>query len=270
MGISNSYQITKYYDFFRDREIIFTKVNLQSLRIDPRQLYVKCNGSQWPCIINSSSLQNCKIIVGANSGAYKELVKENVSISVRYCFIDQDNNPVSFFVNCNIQDKKKYNNSEELALITLNFSQRPPDELIMRMGEFLETNENFKNRKEDRIVINKESCRKLNLEKEETIAYIEKVPRKCIIKDISFCGAKIMTIGIPKYLINKKIEINFDFLDYGEAISVPGKILNADFFPGRQDISVINVEYDVDLIPMKYKYKINDYITTIKKNALVG
>ncbi|NLC92556.1 MAG: hypothetical protein GX677_03700 [Treponema sp.] len=110
MGISNSYQITKYYDFFRDREIIFTKVNLQSLRIDPRQLYVKCNGSQWPCIINSSSLQNCKIIVGANSGAYKELVKENVSISVRYCFIDQDNNPVSFFVNCNIQDKKKYNN----------------------------------------------------------------------------------------------------------------------------------------------------------------
>ncbi len=270
MSISNSYQTTKYYDFFRDKEIIFTKVNLQSLRIDPRQLYVKCNGSQWPCIINSTSLQNCKIIIGTNSGAYKEMLKKDVSISVRYCFIDQNNAPVYFFVNCTILNKEKYHNTEELALITLNFSQRPPNELIIRIGEFLETNENFRKRTEDRIVINKDTVRKLNLEKEETMAYIEKVPRKCILKDLSFRGAKIMTIGIPKFLINKKIEIEVDFLDYPDKTVISGKIVNADFLEGRKDISVINVVYDEDLIPMRYKYKINEYITNVKKNTLAN
>ena len=75
MGISTSLQISRYYDFFRDKEIVFTKANLQLLKIDPRQIYLKCGGSQWPCIINSSSLQSAKIIIGKNSGAFTQLEK---------------------------------------------------------------------------------------------------------------------------------------------------------------------------------------------------
>ena len=75
MGISTSLQISRYYDFFRDKEIVFTKANLQLLKIDPRQIYLKCGGGQWPCIINSSSLQSAKIIVGKGSGVYTLLQK---------------------------------------------------------------------------------------------------------------------------------------------------------------------------------------------------
>ena len=61
MSVNNSHQVSRYYDFYRDKEIVFTKANLISLRIDPRQVYVKTPDGQWPCIINSVSLMNAKM-----------------------------------------------------------------------------------------------------------------------------------------------------------------------------------------------------------------
>ena len=70
---------------------------------------------------------------------------------------------------CLVDKIQDYTHTNELALITLNFSQRPPDDLILRIGEVLEANENFINRREDRINITKESIRSLGIEKEESI-----------------------------------------------------------------------------------------------------
>ena len=52
MGIVTSQQIQNYYDLFRDTEVTYTKDVLKTLAVDPRQIYIKCNGAQWPCIIN--------------------------------------------------------------------------------------------------------------------------------------------------------------------------------------------------------------------------
>lgn len=269
MGISTNHQITRYYDYFRDKEIVFTKANIQILRMDPRQVYIKCNGGQWPCIINSSSLQMAKIILGKGSGAFSEMVKNpNASVSLRYCFLDQSNNPIHFFVNCNVQGHEPFQNSAELAIITLTFTQRPPDDLISRIGEFIETNENFKNRKEDRIDINVNSLRKLGIEKEESIIFVEDVPRRCIIKDLSFGGAKIMFVGHPKFLIGKGIKLKIDFIDTGDSILIQGKIQHADFLEGRKDISIVHIQFNAESIPMTYKIHINNFITTYQKSML--
>lgn len=271
MGYSTttSHQITHYYDYFRDKEIVFTKANLRSLKIDPRQIYVRCNGGQWPCIINSSSLQMAKIIIGTQSGAYAEMTKDkNITVSLKYCFIDQNNQPIHFFVNCTILDIKNYQNTNELAVVTLEFTQRPPDDLISRIGEFIEASENFINRKEERIVINSNSLRKLGMEKEESIVWIDNVPRRCILKDLSFSGAKIMLVGIPKFLVGKPINLKIDFYDTSESILVSGVIPRAEFLEGRQDISSVHISFNADTVPMTYKMHINSYITTFQKNFL--
>ena len=238
MGISTSLQISRYYDFFRDKEIVFTKANLQLLKIDPRQIYLKCGGGQWPCIINSSSLQSTKIIIGKASGAYTLLEKNpKMPVSLRFCFFSQENAPIYFFVNCLVDKIQDYTHTNELALITLNFSQRPPDDLILRIGEVLEANENFVNRREDRINITKESIRSLGIEKEESIAFIENVPRRCIMKDLSFNGAKILCVGIPKFLINKTIGLRINFVDTNDIVVVYGTIVRSDFMEGRKENS---------------------------------
>ena len=269
MNISTSHQISRYYDYFRDKEIVFTKANLKSLKIDPRQIYIKCNGGQWPCIINSSSLQMAKIIIGTASGAFQEITKKkDNSLSLRYCFLDQNNAPIHFFVNCNIGEVAKYQNTEELALVTLMFTQRPPDDLISRIGEFVEACENFKIRREERIDINSKSIQKLGIDKEESVILVEQVPRRCVLKDLSFGGAKVMLVGIPKFLIEKSVVLKIEFSDTNESLGIQGKITNAEFLEGRKDISLCHIVYDVDQVPMSYKIHINNFITTVQKTML--
>lgn len=269
MSITTSHQISRYYDYYRDKEIVFTKANLKSLRIDPRQIYIKCNGGQWPCIINSSSLQSAKVLIGTSSGIYAALVKNrNVPISIRYCFFDNNNEPIHIFVNCNVLEIKAYQDSSELSMINLEFTSRPPDELVLRIGEFIEVNENFQNRKEERIALNENSLRQLGIPKEESYIFIAGVPRKCIMKDLSFGGARVMLVGIPKFLEGKTIDLRLFFIDSDEKISLQGIVKSADFLPGRKDISIIHIEFIVDEIPMTYKFHINSYITSYQKQMI--
>lgn len=269
MAIVNSNQIAKYYDFFRDKEIVFTKANLKALHIDPRQVYLKCNGGQWPCIINSSTLQMAKIIIGTGSGAYQEMQKnKDATVQLKYCFIDQGNETIHFYVTCSVQSLEPYQNTKELSVVTLDFTQRPPDELIYRIGEFLEASENFYNRKEDRIDINKNTLRKLGIEKEESVVWIDNVPRRCILKDLSFSGAKVMLVGVPKFLVGKPINLKIDFIDTNESIIVQGIIPRAEFLEGRKDISSVHIAFNNDVVPMTYKLHINSFITTFQKSVL--
>lgn len=269
MSVTTSHHISRYYDYFRDKEIVFTKANLKSLRMDPRQIYLKCNGGQWPCIINSSSLQQAKVIIGTSSGAYAAISKnKNSPVSLRYCFFDNNNEPIQFFVTCGVLEIKSYQGSSDLAIVTLTFSQRPPDDLILKIGEFIEVNQNFQNRKEERIGINKNSLRELGIPKEESYVFVSGVPRKCILKDISFGGARIMLVGIPKFLEDKAIDLRLFFADTNEKIALKGTVKNADFFPGRKDISIVHIEFDIDEIPMTYKFHINSYITSYQKQMI--
>ena len=269
MGISNNNQNSRYYDFFREQEIIFTKSNIQILHLDLREVYIKFNGGQWPCIINSTSLQSAKIIIGTASGAYKEMVNNpKVSLSLRYSFIEPNESKVQFFVACAVDKIIPLPNTEELVIVSLLFTQRPPDDLISRIGEFIETNENFKNRKEDRIEINQNSIRKLGIEREESIVFVEGIPRQCILKDLSFGGAKIMFVGIPKFLIDKPVDLKITFSETNDTVGIKGVIKDAEFLEGRKDIASVHIKFDEDKVPLLYKRRINNYITTCQKNML--
>lgn len=269
MGIENSNKISRYYDYYRDKEVVFTKANLNFLRMDPRQIYIKCNGGQWPCIINSTSLQMAKVIVGTSSGAYTEInKKKEIPVSLRFCFLEEDNSPIYFFVTCSVGEIKQYQGSTELAVVTLNFTQRPPDDLIVRVGEFVEVNENFNIRKEERIGINKNSMRELGILKEESVIFIENVPRRCILKDVSFGGTRVMLLGIPKFLQDRRVQLRVLFSDTNEQVALNGTVVNAVFMEGRKDISIVNIQFNAPEIPMSYKFHINRYITSYQKKII--
>ena len=108
----------------------------------------------------------------------------------------------------------------------------------------------------------------MNIPKEESYIFIAGVPRKCILKDLSFGGAKAMLVGIPKFLENKAIDLRLFFIDTNEKISLQGVIKNSDFLPGRKDISIVHIEFNPDEIPMTYKFHINSYITSYQKQLI--
>ncbi|MBQ9495117.1 MAG: PilZ domain-containing protein [Treponema sp.] len=269
MAIATNQQITNYYDFYRDKEVIFSREILRTLRVDPRQIYIKCGGAQWPCIINSTSFLMAKIILGTKGGAFVQITQENPPpINLRFCFVEQGNQRLSFFILGKVAEVVPYMNSKELAIITLAYTQRPPDDFILKLGMLIEANVNFVQRREDRIIINAESKHKLAIEKEEAAIFVQNVPRKCILRDLSFSGAKVVLLGLPKFVIGKKIVLRLQFMDPYELIDVKGTVLAADFVEGRKDIVLANIKFDEGSVPIAYKIHINNYITMSKKKLL--
>ncbi len=268
MGIVTSQQLTRYYELYRDTEVIFSKEVIKTLHMDPRQVYVKCTDSQWPCIINSTSFLGAKIIIGSKGGAYARLSKEKGTVNLRFCFSQGEKQPISFFVSARVQEIVPYMESSDLAIVNLAYIQRPPDDLIELIGRLLEANTNALRRRDERIAITEDSLRKLSLAKADAIVFIDNVPRHCIVRDISFSGAKILLLGVAQFLNDKNAVLRLEFYDPHEMISLPASIVKTDIVQGRKDIIIVCIQYDAANIPITYKLHINNYLTGMRKSQL--
>ena len=266
-----SQQLTKYYDQYRTTEVVFTKDIIRTLAMDPRQLYIKCSEGQWPCIINSASFSGARIIIGTKGGAYQQMVKKDPPVmSLRFCFYQQDGQTLSFFISCKVTKLMPYMNSNDLAIVSLDYTQRPPDDLIEMLGNLLDANINAVKRKDERIPINQDSRRKLGIPKDECIITVQGVPRHCILRDISFGGAKVVILGIAQFLKGKEVQMSLEFEDPHEGIQLKGTIVDITAVEGRKDIVAASIQFAEQTVSLSYKIHINNYLTTARKNDLVS
>ena len=269
MAIVTSQQLTHYYDYYRTTEIIFTKDIIKVLALDPRQIFVKCAGAQWPCILNSTSFQGARIIVGTKGEAFKQLAQKDAStVNLRYYFRKPDGQELSFYVAGKVGAISSYMNSTDLAIISIQYTQRPPDAFIEMLGHLIDANENAIRRKEERILLNAETCRRLRMKHEESVIQIEGVPRRCIIRDLSFGGAKVMVLGLAQFLVGKKIKLNLEFTDPSEVLNLDGTIIKGLPVEGRKDIFAASIKFDETGAALSYKIHINTYLSSLRKDEL--
>ncbi len=269
MAIVTSQQITRYYNEYLNTEITFTKDIIRTLNMDPRQIYIKCAGDQWPCIINSTSFVLARIIVGTKGGAFAQISKPGGSaVSLKYSFYQADGQLMSFFISGKVSNITPYMNSQELVIVTIAYTQRPPDDLIQMVGHLLDANTNAIRRKEERIPINADSMRKLGIPKEEQVVLLDNVPRHCILRDLSFGGCKILLVGLERFLKNKPVKIQLEFDEPHEIITLDGTVVEVGPVEGRKEIVSANVRFEDSSITLSYKIHINNYITTTRKNEL--
>lgn len=194
--------------------------------------------------------------------------KETGPVSVRFCFSDSDKQMISFFVNGRVSEIKPYMNSAELSIITITFTQRPPDDLIERLGTLLDANANAMRRKDERIILNPEVKRKLGLTKEESIVQIAGVPRHCVLRDLSFGGIKILMMGIQKYVENQQAILQLRFEDPSEVIQVGGIVVGTSPIEGRKDILMVSIKFGDKTVPIAYKIRINNYLVNLRKHVI--
>ncbi|MDR1748081.1 MAG: PilZ domain-containing protein [Spirochaetaceae bacterium] len=267
MGVATTQQITKYYDLFRDIEVTFTKEIIKATNLDTRQVYLKCTDSQWPCKIHSTSFLAAKIIIGTKSGAFARISKDAVTVNLRFCFQPPDNRSIAFYVTSRVVSILPYENSQDLAIVTLNFTQRPPDDLIEIIGTLLEANANSVKRKNESIIITPDSLRKLHILQKEMMVYIQNVPRRCILRDISFSGTKVMLMGIPNFLKGKDASIRIDFDEPRETIELRGIISHIEEVDHSKSLLAVSIQYNENTVPISYKIHINDYLSQVRKKG---
>ena len=269
MAVLTNQQIGRYYEEYRDTEIAFTKDIMHTLSLDPRQIYIKCTGNQWPCIINSTSFTKAKIIIGTKGGAFQQLARRDApAVNLRYCFYQNDGQMMTFLISGKIGTISSYMNSRDLAVLEVIYTQKPPDDFIEKIGHLIDANANAIKRKEDRIILTQESCRKLGIPKEESIITIQNVPRHCILRDLSFGGAKVLLLGLPQFLKDKEVLLNLEFDEPHEIINLRGRIVSTSEVEGRKDIVAANIQFSEESVTLSYKIHINNYLTSVRKNEL--
>jgi hypothetical protein len=271
MGILTSQKITTYFERFKGIEVTFTKEIIQVTGLLTQQVHLKCVSDFWPCVIYSSSFQGAKIVANMRSGLVEKLQQANNYASLRYCFKIMDSgNPVTFFVSARVMGFTPYGGSKDVAMFTLQFTQRPPDDLIEIMGRLLDANVNSAKRREERILITTETQRKLNILSKESAVFIQGVPRRCILRDISFSGSKLIMVGVSKFLVDREAALRIDFEDPRESFLLKGKFIRSENVEGRKDLIALVILFEENLIPMGYKMRINDFLSIARAGYLAA
>ncbi|MDR2194304.1 MAG: pilus assembly protein PilZ [Treponema sp.] len=265
MSMITSQKITSYYDRFKDVEITFIKEIVKVTGLISNEVCLKCGSDFWPCIIYSVSFQYAKIVASIKTGLLKRLEEMNNTVNLRFCFKNPDGgNPITFSVIARSIGVSPYGKSEDIMLFTLQFTQRPPDNLIEIIGRVLEADFNATKRRDERILLTADSQRKLNLLAKESAVFIESVPRHCIIRDISFSGVKLIMMGVAKFLLNKNAALRVDFDEPRESFLIKGTFIRSEMVEGRKDLVALVIQFDEKLVPMGYKIRINEYLNQVR------
>jgi hypothetical protein len=265
MSVLTQQKIASYYDRYKGINVTFTKEIIQVTGLVTQQVLIKCVGDFWPCVVYSSSFQEAKVVASVKSGITEKLQRANNSVSLRLCFRNPETgSPVTFFVTARVAGYSAYGESADMALFNLQFTQRPPDDLIEIMGRVLDANINSSKRKDERVLLTADSLRKLKILSKDTAAFIQGVPRRCILRDLSFSGAKIIMMGVAKFLVDKDTALRLDFDDPRESFLVRGKFVRAETVEGRKELIALAITFDEALVPMGYKVRLNDFLSVVR------
>ena len=265
MGLVTSQKISGYYERFKDISVTFTKEIIQVTGLLTQQIHLKCGNDFWPCVVYAASFESAKIVVNIKTGLLGKLQSANNLISLRFCFKPSgETNPVTFFIAGRVLACAPYGTSADVTMFTIQFSNRPPDDFIEIIGRVLDANINSAKRKDIRIPLNQDNLRKLNILSSESTVFIERVPRRCILRDLSFSGSKIIMMGVAKFLMEKEAAVRVDFNDPREIFTIKGKFVRFEDVEGKKEMLALGLQFDEALVPMGFKIRLNDMLSSTR------
>jgi hypothetical protein len=272
MSIPTSQQISKWYELYRSIDVTFTKEIIKSIGLDTKGVFLKCVGEQWPCVVYSSSFESSKVIISGKQLLADRIAKANSMISLRFSFRVPDKpDPVSFFIGGKVLGFSSYGQaSADLQYASIQYTQQPPDDFIDIIGRLLEANMNSSRRREERILLTPDAMRKLGLVSKECYVYVQGVPRRCILRDLSFSGAKVIILGLAKFLVGKDCFLRIDMDEPRETIDLKGSIVRYEDVEGRKDLTAIAMSFDEQAVPMTFKMHVNDCLSQVRQPRTDG
>jgi hypothetical protein len=267
MGILTQQKIKNYYNEFKSIPVNFNKEIIQVTGLQPKQTILKCGSDFFPCFVYSTTFEEAKIVSSNKSGLIKKLKEANNLVSLKFTFkTPSSGEQIAFLVAARVTGFTTYNELIDMFMFTLQFSNRPPDDLIGIVGSILEANVISSRRKNERINITPESLRKLHLTTKDVGITAEGVPRRCILRDISFSGARFVMLGISKFLVGKQSSIKFDFDDPIESYNIDGRFINVENVADRTDMVTVTMLYN-EPVPMVYKVRLSSYLDKTRVTA---
>ena len=199
MSLITNQLINQFYTKFRSIDVSFNKDVVKSTGLQSKKVFLKFKEGQRPCVLYSCSLESARVIAVIPDNILQNLQDNETNLSLRFSFLkDEAPKPEehNFFIQSRLISHSKISSEQaDLYMINLNYSSRPPDDLIEILGFLLDANINAAKRKEERILITVESLKRLHMGSKNCILEIDSIPRKGILRDVSFSGCKVIIQG---------------------------------------------------------------------------
>jgi hypothetical protein len=117
-------------------------------------------------------------------------------------------------------------------------------------------------RREDRIPLNAEAKELLGLGNLNTTVVVDHIERKCLLRELSYNGARVILTGVAPFLLDKPFTLSVPLMGRA-ALDIPGKILRAEAVEGHKGLAVIALGYHPDRVPV-------DYLRALQKGFKLG
>jgi hypothetical protein len=257
--VITSQQISRFYEEYGEQEVTFTRQVNEILGLLPKFVHLKCHADVLPCILYSSSLRAAKVLANLRAESLQMLQQAGSGLSLRFCFAREGRSaPLAFFVAARLAGQTAYNReTPDLYFLSLDYTHRPPDDLIEILGELQEASRNAQKRSEERIDVNPASMKHLGLESREALLVVEGAEGRCLLRDLSFSGAKVLVHGKAESFRDKPVLLRPAFADLKSQVNLAGRVLRWEGMANREDIGAIAILFEKESVPIQYKLAIN-------------
>jgi hypothetical protein len=213
-------------------------------------------------------MHGAKLIANLRLESLRFLQQASGALALRFCFAREGASiPLAFFVPARLTAQTPYHSDiPELYFLSLEYTHRPPDDLIEILGGLQEANRNAQKRAEERIEVTPASMKHLGLESREAGLSVGGVEGRCLLRDLSFSGAKVLVHGNAGDFLEKRVLLRPAFSDPKTRVTLSGRVLRWEGMANREDIGAIAVLFDQDSVPMQYKMAINAGLRALRRD----
>ena len=271
MSIVTSQQLIQYYEKYRETEVTFNKQVIMATGLMPRNMYLRVLDRELPCTVFSSSMASARVIANVKAHFFLDLKRPNTRLALHWSFkLPDKTEPMTFFVPCRATGFTHFNVQKPgVQMMTLVFTQKPPNDLIEILGGLLEANWNSQQRREERIPITPENMKKLGMESREASLQLGDTARHCLLRDLSFIGAEVLASGLTESDSGRPASLTIAKGEQAAEMTLQGTITRVEEVGGRKDIKAVAIEYASET-PISYKLLINSFITSSRKAPREG
>ena len=124
----------------------------------------------------------------------------------------------------------------------------------------LEANVNAQRRREERIVITPDTLKRIGLESRDCTVTVEGADHRCILRDVSFSGAKVLVAGLAPSVAGQPVGLTVTRAEGGEKITLWGEVARTEEVAGHPEILALGLKF-VGEPPVAYKLMLSSFLS---------
>jgi hypothetical protein len=261
MSIITSHEISRFYEEYRSTEVTFNKQVMEATGL--LSTHLKAAGTEIRSFLYASSMAAAKVLVPDLRDPVLETIRNaggHLSLRLTFKRVDKPD-PLTFYVAGRMTGATPYDpRNPHAQLVAVDFSGRPSDDLIQVLGVLLEANTNARRRREERIVITPETLKRIGLESRDCVVAIEGADHRCILRDVSFSGAKVLVAGITPSVAGRPVGLKLVRAEGGERVELWGEVARTEEVSGHPEILALGLKF-LGEPPVTYKMMLSSFLS---------